>query len=212
MSGGDLVPRSDADPTTLDLVSELQDLGLLDDVSLRPGELDGGLTVGQVLGLGGLFGRFARSVPWWIGDLLVYCRRWGEDVVGQVEAVTGLHPETLADYERMAETIAAADRVPGLSFRHHRAIKTLDSGERHAWLRRSVEQGWSSDRLRVEIQAERAQDSLADPPSQLQVARSSLREVAAEIVAMSRDEHGRVVLDRNVLERLRAALGGEAAE
>jgi hypothetical protein len=42
------------------------------------------------------------------------------------------------------------------------------------------------------------------PTTQLQV--EALREVAAEIVAAERDEHGRTCLGPNMLERLRAAL------
>jgi hypothetical protein len=218
-----LEPRHDHDdePSALSLVRTLEDLGLLDDVSLRPAELPAGLTVAQTLAVGGLLGRFARSVPWWTGDLLVYAQsRWGEEVVGQLEAATGLSPETLADYQRMAELIPPAERIPGLSFRHHRAVKTLDSAKRRGWLELSVEQEWSSDRLRTEIAAERAQSeperarpepergrAPASEALQLQIGPLTLREIADEIIRMPRDDHGRVSLDRNILERLRAALG-----
>ena len=210
--GGDLVPRENVgEPTALAFIRTLEEHGLLDDVSFRPADL----SVGQALGMGGLFGRFARAVPWWIGDLLVFCQsRWGEGVLGQIEEATGLHPETCADYQRMAETIPLADRVPGLSFRHYRAVKKLDSGERRAWLSRSVEHGWSSDRLRIEVRAERAQPDPepAHPsmPSQLPVAQP-LREIVAEIVALLEGAtHGVVHVPVEVVERLRTALALEA--
>lgn len=59
--------------------------------------------------------------------------------------------------------------------------------------------------------SQRASEIIEPSSAQTLIGRSSLREIAAEIVAMSRDEHGRVVLDRNVLERLRAALSEETS-
>ena len=43
-------------------------------------------------------------------------------------------------------------------------------------------------------------------PRQLEFGPASLRDVALEIVTTPADEHGRVCLDRNLLERLRLAL------
>lgn len=63
--------------------------------------------------------------------------------------------------------------------------------------------------VREGVERERRETRVVElPASQLQVA-ASLRELAADILAMPRDEHGRACLDRNGLERLRAALDEE---
>jgi hypothetical protein len=220
---GDLVPREQLDllaaerdreeeRTALALIDELRRHGVLDDVSLRPSELPVGLTAAQALALGGLLGRFHRSIGWYIGDLVVFCkRRWGEAVAGQIEAVTGLHPETLADYERTAEAIPPGQRVPGLSFRHHRAVKTLEPGAQRSWLARSVNAGWSSDRLRVEIAAERAQTDRTTERAQPQPPVEPLDDLVRLVLNVSLPSpDGRICVDDDLVARLRAALGETA--
>jgi hypothetical protein len=192
------------------LVLDLRAAGVLDDVSLRPSELPVALTAAQALALGGLLGRFHRSVGWWLGDLILYCKaRWGEGVAGQIEAVTGLHPETLADYERTAEAMPPRQRVAVLSFRHHRAVKRLAPADRRAWLERAVNQKWSSDKLRVELAAERARRERTEKPStEPQKPPETVIEVARLISNVVMPSVGNCYcLPGDLLARLRRALG-----
>ncbi len=65
--------------------------------------------------------------------------------------------------------------------------------------------------VRTGVERERRQTEVVEPPdgsepAQLQVDPPSLREVVVEIIDAPRDEHGRVCIGFNLLERLRVAL------
>jgi hypothetical protein len=86
-------------------------------------------------------------------------------------------------------------------------VKTLDPGERRGWLMRSVDEGWSSDKLRDKIAAERAQPERPAEHAQAQPPETVV-EVARLISNTVMPSVGDCFcLPSDLLVRLRAALG-----
>jgi len=88
-----------------------------------------------------------------IGDWLnVGEERFGEKASQAMDA-TGWDLETLVQYRRVAEQVPYNRRVPGLSFSHHREVGDLDADTADEWLSKAQSEGWSSNRLRRELNA-----------------------------------------------------------
>jgi hypothetical protein len=185
--------------------------------------------------LGGRLGRLHSGIQWWLGDWFAFgeARFRDGEMYEQALEETGRSVGGLYNLKWVAEKVPPQVRRADLSWSHHREVAKLPPEDQAAWLARASEGRWSVDLLRSTVRAEMDLTTWRGPvepsgeieaaPAQrddadreriqgsepmLQV--ETLREVAAEIVAADRDEHGRVCLGANLLERLRAALDVEA--
>jgi hypothetical protein len=171
---------------------------------------------------------------WWLGDLILASESmWGHKYA-QLSAITNRSPEGLANIASVAGRVSPDVRRETLSFSHHEAVASLSRERQVYWLdfaeenrltvhemrplvksekeaaekvhdRRELSAGPKAIRTKpVALQHVRAMVAPRSP--QTQIERPALREVVAEIVAMPRDDHGRVCLGPNLIERLRAAL------
>jgi hypothetical protein len=162
VSGG-LVPPGQPDldaaeneAPVIALVRRLEGDGLIDDVSLRTGDLED-LSLGQVESLLRFFSALHRRSVWWVGDLYRFAEdRWGEEA-SQLASATGLNLATLTRYVQLAREFPPHSRFPGLGMSHHRLVIGLDARARRAWLGRALagdgpgEGPWTTERLRDEL-------------------------------------------------------------
>jgi hypothetical protein len=156
---------------------------------------------------------------WWIGDWLLFGEATFGETYAQARALTGRSYGGLRNLSYVARHVPRSRRCESLSWSHHAVVAPLEPEEQIAWLDRAEAGGWSVDLLASTLRDARSlvtsgdtmESETVESPSasQLMIERPSLREVAAEIVAAERDEHGRTCIGSNVLERLRAALAEE---
>lgn len=94
------------------------------------------------------------SVPWWVGDVLVYGQRYGEEMWQAIKDRGGADYERLRKYMWVAEKVPIGTRVPALKWSHHREVADLKPNEQRAWLQRAQDEGMTVNQLRVEIKGE----------------------------------------------------------
>jgi hypothetical protein len=155
---------------------------------------------------------------WLLGDWLVFGEERWPDRYAQAAALTGRSYGGLRNLAWVARKIPARRRRESLSWSHHRVVAGLDEAEQTRWLDRAEAGDWSVDLLdatlrdagvspqRLHADGDIEVVEIAPSSGQLQVGGLSLAEIVTEILDAERDEHGRACLDRNMLERLRAAL------
>jgi hypothetical protein len=95
------------------------------------------------------------SVPWWIGDALVFGERtWGTRYA-EIAAATGRTRQTLKNYAWVARSVPAENRDPELPWSFHRELTRIDVAEQRDWLNRAKTDGWRIDDLRRHLAAAR---------------------------------------------------------
>lgn len=201
-------------------------------------DIERDLTYEEVESISVVLSRIFEATRFALADALAHSeRRWGEAKYSQLAAVTGRSEGSLMTMAWIARCVPREIRRPELTFSHHEAVAGLkipgaedepDHDAMKHWLQHAVDLRLTRDELRAHIRASRSSLSRARgpedgpppviegkaaviepvPTTQLQV--ETLREVAVEIVAAERDEHGRICLGPNMLERLRVAIAGEA--
>ena len=104
--------------------------------------------------------RAIRSFQFKLGDLLVLGEKsFRDEAYSKAAAVAGRDPETLRNYAWVALRVPEIVRNPNLSFYHHRAVATLQSGAQMAWLARAEAEGLSVSELQEAIRAARPNPS-----------------------------------------------------
>lgn len=100
---------------------------------------------------GEMLGRMGRASQWWLGDWLNH----GEAIYGekysQAMDVTGYEYQTLADFAWVSRRVKVSVRNEKLSWKHHRLVAQLGSADQDRWLGAAVANGWSSGKLRAEL-------------------------------------------------------------
>ena len=172
---------------------------------------DDGLTFEQWDDLGMVASTARDWTAWILGDWLLY----GEQTFGrkyvQAESLTRRSYHGLANLRYVSRHVSRSRRREGLSHSHHRLVAPLEPDEQIEWLDRAEVNGWSVDLLDSALKDARSLlTARLKPEGDAQLQLASLAEVAAEILNLERDEHGRVCLDRNMHERLRAAVEASA--
>lgn len=98
-----------------------------------------------------MLGRVKRSTSWLIGDFILF----GESVYGEKYAqaadMTGLAPQTLANYASICKHIPPSRRRPGVSFSLHGEVAYLSPKEQTQWLDQAEAEGWTKEVLRSAI-------------------------------------------------------------
>lgn len=101
----------------------------------------------------------SAASPWWIGDLLALgALTYGESYAqGIPEDVA---PATLRGYQWVAERVPPANRKPGLSWSHHRAVSALDHVEQALLLDQAEAEGWSVAELKCKVKGQEAPEKV----------------------------------------------------
>lgn len=94
------------------------------------------------------------SVPWWVGDVLVYGQRFGEEMWQAIKDRGGADYERLRKYMWVAENVPIGTRVPMLKWSHHREVADLEPDKQRAWLQRAQDDNLSANALRKAISGE----------------------------------------------------------
>lgn len=94
------------------------------------------------------------SVPWWVGDVLVYGQRYGEEMWQAIKEHGGADYERLRKYMWVAEKVPIGTRVPALKWSHHREVADLEPDEQRVWLQRAQDEELSANALRKAISGE----------------------------------------------------------
>ncbi len=134
---------------------------------------------------------------WWVGDLL--CA--GENAFGERYAQgipEGLSPSALKGYLWTASRVPPANRHPGLSWSHHRAVAALPPVEQALLLDQAEAEGWSVAELGRRVKGQEAPEKQKAYKGQLirqsYGASSSLLFDSDDAVAIVEDiAHGRKV-------------------
>jgi hypothetical protein len=83
----------------------------------------------------------STASPWWIGDILANCEMQFGEKYAQV-IPEGTNPSTLRTYQWVSSQVPPANRHPGLSWSHHRAVAALDPVEQSSLLDQAEAEGW----------------------------------------------------------------------
>jgi hypothetical protein len=96
--------------------------------------------------------QIANGALWTLGDLLLYGESrgdWGEMYTQAVD-VTKKSYATLSQAVRLSKAYPTDQRVPSVSWSHHReALAVKDPAERHALLLRASSEGFSRETVRA---------------------------------------------------------------
>lgn len=128
---------------------------------------DGSLSIGSWSTAVARLSSLESSVPWWIGDALVFGESsYGNKYADAVEA-TGRSLKTLKNYAWVSRAVPVENRDPALPWRLYREVARLDAAEQRVWLDRARSEGWIADDLRRELTAaqHRAQDTPTFEPT-----------------------------------------------
>jgi len=92
----------------------------------------------------------STASPWWVGDILAYgCLQYGESYAQGIPE--GISPATIRGYQWVAERVPPANRHPGLSWSHHRAVSALPPAEQSSLLDQAEAEGWSVAETRQHV-------------------------------------------------------------
>ena len=119
------------EPSALELLVALETGGAADAVSLTiPG-----WNWDQYVAVGRFLGEIKRRTSWYIGDLLISARDNFAEEFAQLEASTGLAPQTLLAYMFVCENVPPKRRKQGVPFSCHAAVARLTPAEQTKWLK-----------------------------------------------------------------------------
>jgi hypothetical protein len=132
----------------------------------------------------------ANSSAWWVGDWLLFGQRVYADRYERALRQTGFDYQTLRNYAWVASRLEPTRRQAQLSFSHHAEVAAFEPDDQDEWLRRALANGWSRNRLRAEIRAERSGEPAARSAIRLDVPeqRRALWEAAARASGCDLDE------------------------
>jgi hypothetical protein len=116
---------------------------------------DPDLTVEQWATIGHYLGTVARAARWWIGDWISFGERAYGERYSQAVELTGYDEGYLRDLAYIARNVHPSVRTDALGISHHKLVAPLERREQRRWLKAAAENGWSRERLRAELRAER---------------------------------------------------------
>lgn len=107
-----------------------------------------------------------QSHRWWLGDLLNFGERAYGEKYSQVMEDTGLSYDTLQNYCYVAANVTMSARTDNLSWTHHLFVAHLPTVEQRRWLRKAIENKWSTRELREAIKAAQGPERATDGPQE----------------------------------------------
>lgn len=93
----------------------------------------------------------SRSVMFWIGDALLYGEGHYSEKFAQVVDSLEYSPETIRNAMWVARNVPKERREVTLSYTHHAEVAKFDEADQVYWLRKAVDEEWSSAELRRHI-------------------------------------------------------------
>lgn len=97
-----------------------------------------------------------RSVPWWLGDMLVLGEQThGDDIYQALDETLSL--DMLQRYAKVSREFPNTDRNATLSHSHHAQLASFPVGVRSALLARAELEGWNNDQLRKVVREIKSQ-------------------------------------------------------
>lgn len=95
-------------------------------------------------------GRYGAATNWWIGDVAVLARTWGDDYHEALISMLGIEDDKLRDCVYVAEHVSFAVRTASLLWSHHKVVAPLTPTEQRYWLKRAQpKEGETKPRLSV---------------------------------------------------------------
>jgi hypothetical protein len=108
------------------------------------------------------YGYMARSIPWVVGDLIVYGEdHYGEEVaqaMSEIMAKTRYGRKTIYNLVYVSRNVLPENRNPALTHSHHYEVAKLDAEEQREWLGLAELEGWTVRQLRAHINGEKVED------------------------------------------------------
>lgn len=90
-----------------------------------------------------------EACPWWIGDLLNFSEvKFGEECSQMLASLTIVEWDTVRRYIQVAKAYPIDQRMPGVSFSHHRELLNVPEPDRTRWLIRCADEHLSVRDLR----------------------------------------------------------------
>lgn len=132
----------------LALLAELERSGAVTSTSLN---LPPDLPYDQYEALASMFGQLHRTSQWLIGDLLNFGEKVYGETYAQAEELTGLAPQTLANYSSVCSRIPRSRRRSKVNFSLHAEVASMTPDEQKKWLKLSEENQWTRVQLRDAI-------------------------------------------------------------
>lgn len=114
-------------------------------------DFDGQLDYETWAKIGKEVGKDTINGHFYLGDWIKYGEGKFGEMYAQAIEDTGLGYNTLAHIKHVCQAIPAENRVPGLSFSHHRVVARLDPKKQKDWLSSAKAEGWSVHELRFRI-------------------------------------------------------------
>ena len=104
--------------------------------------------------IGAQLGRLARAMQWAVGDWLLFGEHSYGEKFAQAGEITGYRPDTLVQYQAVAQRIPQSERRATLTFAHHQVVAYLIEAERDHWLDLCASQNWSVGELRAHVKTD----------------------------------------------------------
>jgi hypothetical protein len=122
---------------------------------------DGEMEHSEWVAAGRRLGSISRCNQWWLGDWVRYgAARWGEKY-SEAARATGYDSRSLANMASIASAFPPSRRRDNLTWSHHAAVVSLDSGEQDRWLDLATSERFSVADLRIEL---RSRMGVSAPP------------------------------------------------
>ena len=142
-------------------MSEALFAGQIDDVSYEPAPL----TFEEWQGKLATLEQITTSLPWWIGDLLLYGQAHFGEQYSQALPDLPYKQEYLYQCHYLARLFPKERRRADLSWSHHVCVMSLSAQQQDRYLEQAVEERWTVRDLRAQVKALKHQ--LPDKPGQL---------------------------------------------
>jgi hypothetical protein len=141
-------------------------LAKIDGVSLV---LPDGVPFTEWAEMGSTIAHLGRTTSWIAGDWLFYGERVHKETYVQASDVLGLSIPTMMNLVAVSKAYPPSERVPELTWSHHRVVAWFPTEERKGWLKRAVENKWSKDELRSAIAEAEGKPPAMPRPSKAEV-------------------------------------------
>lgn len=129
------------------------------------------ITIDEWKELGRGLKQIEGSVQFWIGDWARYGDKRGftgkytdPKVYDELEEITGLQRQTIRVYKSISENVDSNQRLPNLSFGHHREVASLPPEKQEQFLQLASEKDLSVRELREKIRRNGIKESHPDLP------------------------------------------------
>lgn len=132
-----------------ELLRALEELGAATETSL---DIPLSITYAQFEALGVALSRAHRAVCWMVGDWVNQGEvLFKDEKVYQAVEATGLHPDTVDNYARIARKVPRERRVVGVPFGVHAEVASLEPDQQTLWLEKARANEWKRADIRVEL-------------------------------------------------------------